>query len=74
MPALQRPVMAPNGVHAPARGMPRLRPRARDALRAEARPVLLPVGRALRRVLETDSLGPVLALHWFRRLFGEGGD
>jgi hypothetical protein len=29
------------------------------------------VGEPLRRVLETDSLGHLLALHWFKRLFGD---
>ena len=36
-------------------------------------PFFYRLGEPLRRVLETDSLGHVLALHWFRRLFGEGG-
>lgn len=31
------------------------------------------LGEPLRRVLETDSLGHVLALHWFVRLFDRGG-
>lgn len=31
------------------------------------------IGEPLRRVLETDSLGHVLTLHWFTRLFGEAG-
>jgi len=31
------------------------------------------MGEPLRRVLETDSLGHVLALHWFTRLLGERG-
>jgi hypothetical protein len=31
------------------------------------------MGEPLRRVIETDSLGHVLALHWFTRLFGDGG-
>jgi hypothetical protein len=31
------------------------------------------LGEAIRRVLETDSLGHVLALHWFALLFDRGG-
>jgi len=31
------------------------------------------IGEPLRRVLETDSLGHVLALHWFTQLLGEPG-
>ncbi|MGO9276928.1 MAG: hypothetical protein ACLP3Q_05250, partial [Streptosporangiaceae bacterium] len=31
------------------------------------------MGEPLRRVLETDSLGHVLALHWFTKLFGRPG-
>lgn len=31
------------------------------------------LGEPLRRVLETDSLGHVLVLHWLVRLFGRGG-
>jgi hypothetical protein len=31
------------------------------------------MGEPLRRVLETDSLGHVLALHWLTELFGERG-
>ena len=31
------------------------------------------IGEPLRRVLETDSLGHVLALHWFTQLFGDRG-
>ena len=31
------------------------------------------LGEPLRRVLETDSLGHVLALHWFAQLFHRGG-
>jgi hypothetical protein len=29
------------------------------------------IGEPLRRVLETDSLGHVFALHWFKQLFGD---
>ncbi len=31
------------------------------------------MGEPLRRVLETDSLGHLLALHWFTKLFGRRG-
>jgi hypothetical protein len=31
------------------------------------------IGEPLRRVLETDSLGHVLTLHWFTHLFGDQG-
>jgi hypothetical protein len=31
------------------------------------------IGEPLRRVLETDSLGHVLVLHWLTKLFGERG-
>lgn len=31
------------------------------------------IGEPIRRVLETDSLGHIFALHWFTRLFGRAG-
>jgi hypothetical protein len=36
-------------------------------------PFVYRMGEPLRRVLETDSLGHVLALYWFVKLFGEAG-